>query len=208
MEHLHPIRACISTPNTSSRVNDLTLKGLTYQVGDAFRNSRHYDYQLQGNDYPIVPWVALSNLSTQYENLYWEALLAPLHNIRPGKSGGSTYKPVQDDGIVTGISVRVPSSQFLVGGHGSRRNSKLIKYGLISTRGKGPSYEVTFLAKHPTLAEAVLAGFKYTSACAHEDWPEGLTESYMAAAESADESECWRLLDEADERMRTSMEGI
>lgn len=208
MERRHPLRERISTPNTSSRVNDLTLKGLTYQVGDAFRNSRHFDYQLQGNDYPIVPWVALSNLSTQYENLYWEALLAPLHNIRPGKSGGSTYKPIWNNGLVTGISVRIPSSTFLVGGHGSRRNSKLIKYGLISTRGKGPSYEVTFLAKHPTLAEAVLAGFEYTSSCAHEDWPEGLTEGYMSAAQGADESECWRLLDDAEKQMRMSMEDI
>ena len=208
MEHRHPLRERISTPDTSSRVNDLTLKGLTYQVGDAFRNSRHFDYQLQGNDYPIVPWVALSNLSTQYENLYWEALLAPLHNIRPGKSGGSTYKPIRNDDLVTGISVRIPSNTFLVGGHGSRRNSKLIKYGLISTRGKGPSYEVTFLAKHPTLAKAVLAGFEYTSSCAHEDWPEGLTEGYMSAAEGADESECWRLLDDAEKQMRMPTEDI
>lgn len=67
---------------------------------------------------------------------------------------------------------------------------------------------MTFLAKHPTLAQAVLAGFEYTSACAHEDWPEGLADGYVSAAEVADDTECQRLLDEADERMRMSLEGI
>ena len=201
------MRANISTPAPSTRVNDLTLKGLTYQVGDAFRNSRHLDLQWQGNDSPIVPWAALSNLSTQYENLYWGALLAPLHNIRPGKYGSTTYKPVWDGDMVTGISVRIPSNRPLVSGNGTRRNSKLIKYGLISTRGKGSSYEVTFLAKHPDLARAVLAGFEYTSALAYEDWPERLSECYIFAAEEADASECQRLLAEADERMRQHAEA-
>lgn len=202
MEHMPTLRSTISTPDHSTPPNALILKGLTYQVGDAFRNSRHFDYQLQGNDYPIVPWVALSNLSTQYENLYWAALLAPLHNIRPGKYGGSTYKPVWDGDLVTGVSVRISSSLFLIGGHGTRRNSKLIKYGLISTRGKGSTYEVTFLAKHPALAEAVLAGFEYVSARAHENWPERLSECYVLAAADADGRECRRLLDEAEERTR------
>lgn len=198
MEHMPPLRSAISTPDRSTRFSNLILKGLTYQVGDTFRNSRHFDYQLQGNDSPIVPWVALSNLSTQYENLYWAALLAPMRNIRPGKRGGSTYRPVWDGDLVTGVSVRISSSPFLMGGHGTRRNSKLIKYGLISTRGKGSTYEVTFLAKHPELAEAVLAGFEYVSACAHEDWPERMSECYISAAEEADERECQRLLDEAE----------
>ena len=201
-----PLRSTISTPDHSTRPSALILKGLTYQVGDAFRNSRHFDYQLQGNDYPIVPWVALSNLSTQYENLYWAALLAPLHNIRPGRRGGSTYKPVWDGDLVTGVSVRISSNLFLVGGHGTRRNSKLIKYGLISTRGKGSTYEVTFLAKHPALAEAVLAGFEYVSARAHEDWPSRLSECYILAAEESDGRECRRLFDEAEERTRLRSE--
>ena len=206
MEHMPPLRSTISTPDHSTRPSALILKGLTYQVGDAFRNSRHFDYQLQGNDYPIVPWVALSNLSTQYENLYWAALLAPLHNIRPGRRGGSTYKPVWDGDLVTGVSVRISSNLFLVGGHGTRRNSKLIKYGLISTRGKGSTYEVTFLAKHPALAEAVLAGFEYVSARAHEDWPSRLSECYILAAEESDGRECRRLFDEAEERTRLRSE--
>lgn len=207
MEHLHHIRANISTPDPSTRVNGLTLKGLTYQVGDAFRNARRLDLQWQGNDSPIVPWAALSNLSTQYENLYWEALLAPLRNIRPGKYGGITYRPVWNEDMVAGISVRIPSSRSLIGGNGTRRNSKLIKYGLISTRGKSSSYEVTFLAKHPDLARAVLAGFEYTSALAHENWPERLSECYIFAAEEADASECQRLLAEADEQMRQHAEA-
>ena len=107
MRHNDPLRSVISRPITTP-ATPLILKGLTYQVGDAFRNSRHFDLQLQGNDYPIVPWVALSNLSTQYENLYWAALVAPLRNSRSGKHEGCTYKPVWDGDLITGVSARIP----------------------------------------------------------------------------------------------------
>lgn len=201
MRHNDPLRSVISRPITTSPT-PLILKGLTYQVGDAFRNSRHFDLQLQGNDYPIVPWVALSNLSTQYENLYWAALVAPLRNSRPGKHEGCTYKPVLDGDRVIGVSARISSRLSVTAGVGTRRNSKLIQYGLISTQGKGATYEVTFLAKHPDLAEAVIAGFEYATACANEEWPEKMGERYISAAREADEDECRRLLVEANEECR------
>nr|DAS85834.1 MAG TPA: hypothetical protein [Caudoviricetes sp.] len=201
MRHIDPLRAAISHP-VAIPATALTLKGLTYQVGDTFRNSRHFDLQLQGNDHPIVPWVALSNLSTQYENLYWAALVAPLRNSRPSKHEGCTYTPVWDGGRVVGVSARISSTLSVTAGVGTRRNSKLIQYGLISTRGKGSSYEVTFLAKHPDLAEAVITGFKYTAACANEEWPEEMGELYISAAREVDERECRRLLAEANEEFR------
>lgn len=207
MRHNDPLRSVISRPITMP-ATPLILKGLTYQVGDAFRNSRHFDLQLQGNDYPIVPWVALSNLSTQYENLYWAALVAPLRNSRSGKHEGCTYKPVWDGDLITGVSARTPPHLSVTDGVGTRRNSKLIQYGLISTRGKGSSYEVTFLAKHPDLAEAVIAGFEYSAICANEEWPEEMGERYISAAREEDDRECRRLLAEANEECRQAAKAF
>nr|DAN77036.1 MAG TPA: hypothetical protein [Caudoviricetes sp.] len=201
MRHNDPLRSVISHPITTP-ATPLILKGLTYQVGDTFRNSRHFDLQLQGNDYPIVPWVALSNLSTQYENLYWAALVAPLRNSRSGKREGCTYKPVWRGDLITGVSARISSHLSITAGVGTRRNSKLIQYGLISTRGKGSAYEVTFQAKHPDLAKAVIVGFEYAATCANEEWPKEMGERYIYAAREADDSECRRLLAEANEECR------
>jgi len=207
MRHIDPLRATISRPIITP-ATPLTLKGLTYQVGDTFRSSRHFDLQLQGNDYPIVPWVALSNLSTQYENLYWAALVAPLRNSRPSKNEGCTYTPVWDGGHIIGVSARISSHLSVTAGVGTRRNSKLIQYGLISTRGKGSTYEVTFLAKHPDLAEAVITGFEYAATCANEEWPEEMGERYISAAREADERECQRLLAEANEECRQAAQAF
>lgn len=201
MTHTDPLRSAISRPITMPATS-LSLKGLTYQVGDTFRNSRHLDLQLQGNDYPIVPWVALSNLSTQYENLYWAALVTPLRNSRSSKHEGCPYKPVWDGGRVVGVSARISSTASITDGVGTRRNSKLIQYRLISTQGKSSSYEVTFLAKHPDLAQAVITGFEYITACLNEDWPEKMGEHYISAAREADERECQRLLTEANTKFR------
>ena len=207
MSHNDPLRSVISHP-ISMPATPLVLKGLTYQVGDTFRNSRHFDLQLQGNDYPIVPWVALSNLSTQYENLYWAALVAPLRNSRTGRREACTYKPVWDGDRVTGVSARISSQMSITDGVGTRRNSKLIRHGLISTRGKGSTYEVTFLAKHPDLAKAVITGFEYAAACANEDWPEKMSERYVSAARETDERECRRLLAEANKECRQAAQAF
>lgn len=207
MTHPDPLRSAISHP-IAMPATPLILKGLTYQVGDTFRNSRHLDLQLQGNDYPIVPWVALSNLSTQYENLYWAALVTPLRNSHSSKHKGCAYKPVWDGDRVVGVSVRISSRDSITDGVGTRRNSKLIQYGLISTRGKGSSYEVTFLAKHPDLAEAVITGFEYITACTNEDWPEKMGERYISAARETDERECQRLLTKANAETRQAARSL
>ena len=195
MEHIDLRISHTVAPSLEDTLTPLVAKGLAYQVGEAIRSARYLS--TSGYDITIVPEVTLRGVTEQYQDLYLAALqaiagtdLAPLPKDIPLPIR-YTWAPGHKSGIAITVG-RLLRHTALV----DRRINRLRKYGLITTRGRASTYEITFLATHPHIAEAFLTGIQFVAAHCGIEFSSHLADWYMEDAHKAAQAKSAQLSEE------------
>ena len=181
MEHVDLRISRIAAPCLEDTLTPLVAKGLAYQVGEAIRNARYLS--TSGYSITIVPEVTLRGVTEQYQDLYLAALqaiagtdMAPLPKDIPLPIR-YTWTPSHKSGIAITVGRLLRHTPLV-----DRRINRLRKYGLITTKGRASTYEINFLATHPHVAEAFMAGIQFAAAHCDVEFASRLADWYMEDA--------------------------
>ena len=180
------------SPHTEDSFTPLVAKGLTYQVGEAIRHA-HYRSDA-GTSLHLVPEATLRGVVEQYQDFYLAALqaIAGTHLATPPKDVPAPIRYMWAPNAKHGLAVTI-GRMYAADAVAQRRTNRLRKYGLIKTKGHSKTYEVNFLATHPSVAEAVATGFRHAAEHCGAWLPSPLLDSYVAAAEEAAKVKCAEL---------------